>query len=183
MRTPLTVRLLAGAVLCGLLLTSAPTVSQAAERSPTASDALSPPSDEWTWPVEGARVLLEPFRAPEHAWSAGHRGIDVAAAIGMPVRSPAPGTVAFRGVVVDRPLLTIAHAGGLVTTLEPVDSDLEPGDAVEAGTIVGTIATGGHTASGALHLGVRWHGAYINPMLLFGGVPRAVLMPCCAPLP
>ena len=27
------------------------------------------------------------------------------------------------------------------------------------------------------HLGVRLHGEYVSPMLLFGGIPRAVLLP------
>ena len=38
--------------------------------------------------------------------------------------------------------------------------------------------SGGHTPAGAVHVGVRWNGVYINPMLLFGGVERAVLLPC-----
>ena len=47
------------------------------------------------------------------------------------------------------------------------------------GDEVGVVALGGHTAAGALHFGVRLDGEYINPLLLLGGVPRAVLLPCC----
>lgn len=171
---------LGAALLCGLLLTLTPSALHAAEPASPASGA---PTEEWTWPVEGRRIMLEPFRAPEQSWSAGHRGVDIATAVETPVRAPAAGEVAFRGVVVDRPLITIAHAGGLVTTLEPVRSTLEPGDRVAAGEVIGVVATGGHSPVGALHIGVRWHGAYINPMMLFGGIPRAVLLPCCEPLP
>ena len=57
--------------------------------------------------------------------------------------------------------------------------DLSPGTALRAGDGVGTIALGGHTDPGAVHFGVRLHGAYINPLLLLDGVPRAVLLPCC----
>lgn len=155
-------------------------------RADAASDLSHPravPVDTWTWPVAGPRVVVAPFRAPEQKWSAGHRGVDIAVSVRSDVRAPATGTVAFRGVVVDRPLLTIAHEGGLVTTLEPVASDFAPGDAVMAGDVVGRLASGGHTVNGTLHVGVRWHGDYINPMMLFGGVPRAVLLPCCEPLP
>jgi murein DD-endopeptidase MepM/ murein hydrolase activator NlpD len=102
--------------------------------------------------------------------------MDVAAA--GAVRAPASGAIAFRGTVVDRPLLTIDHGNGLVTTLEPVQSDLDAGAALRQGDRIATLASGGHTPPGALHIGVRWNGAYINPMLLFGGVPRAVLLPC-----
>ncbi|WP_238439352.1 M23 family metallopeptidase [Microbacterium sp. JZ31] len=103
----------------------------------------------------------------------------MAAEVGSDALAPASGTVAFSGTVVDRPLLTIDHGGGLVTTLEPVLSDLSPGDAVSRGDVVGQVAAGGHAAPGSLHLGVRLNGEYVNPLLLLGGVPRAVLLPCC----
>jgi len=136
------------------------------------------PERDWLWPVAGARSVVEPFRAPAHDYGPGHRGMDIAAT--GEVRAPADGVVAFRGVVVDRPLLTIDHGDGLVTTLEPMQSALAPGTAVRRGDVVGTSASGGHAPSGTLHVGVRWNGVYINPMLLFGDVPRAVLLPCGA---
>jgi len=126
--------------------------------------------------------VLSPFIAPAHAFAAGHRGIDIGAVASAVVVAPADGVVAFRGVVVDRPLLTIAHAGGIVTTFEPLASELRPGDAVRAGEPIGTVSSGGHVVPGALHLGARQDGSYIDPMLLFGRARRAVLLPCCAPL-
>ncbi|WP_258567202.1 murein hydrolase activator EnvC [Microbacterium sp. Se5.02b] len=129
--------------------------------------------------MAGAHVVTQPYRAPASEYGAGHRGIDLGTSIGAEVRAPADGVVAFRGTVVDRPLLTIAHADGLVSTYEPLGSSLEPGDSVAAGQDIGTVDVGGHTSPGSLHVGVRRDDAYINPMLLFGGVPRAVLLPCC----
>ena len=134
----------------------------------------------WSWPVAGIRVVTNPFRAPPQPWAAGHRGMDVLAGPTAEVYAPEAGVVAFVGTVVDRPLLTIAHQDGLVTTLEPVSSELSPGEPVAAGDRVGTLAHGGHSVPGTLHLGVRWHGVYINPLLFYGGVARAVLLPCCA---
>ena len=99
--------------------------------------------------------------------------------MGTAVAAPADGVVAFRGTVVDRQLITIEHAGGLVSTFEPLRSDLVVGDLVAEGQAIGVIDVGGHTPPGAIHLGVRLNGDYINPMLLFGEVPRAVLLPCC----
>lgn len=145
----------------------------------TAAAPPPAPDPPWRWPVDGARRVVEPFRAPAHDYGPGHRGLDVAADPGAVVRAPADGVVAFRGVVVDRPLITIEHADGLVTTLEPVSSLLAPGTPVAAGDEVGVVASGGHTLPGALHIGVRLDGVYINPMLLFGEVERAVLLPCC----
>ena len=145
--------------------------------------AAAPPSDPgWLWPVAGPREVVEEFRAPEHDYGPGHRGIDIAADAGAAVLAPADGVVAFRGVVVDRPLLTIDHGEGYVTTFEPVDSELSPGSAVQGGQEIGNVATGGHAAPGTVHVGLRLHGVYVNPMLMFGGIPRAILLPCCEPL-
>ncbi|GAA5154291.1 hypothetical protein GCM10025768_25240 [Microbacterium pseudoresistens] len=144
-----------------------------------AEAAADPPgAGTWLWPVAGGRTVVEPFRAPAHAYGPGHRGIDIAA--DDVVRAPAAGVVAFRGTVVDRPLITIDHGGGNVSTLEPVQSELTPGTVVAQGEAIGTLSVGGHAARGALHIGVRWNDVYLNPMLMFGRVPRAVLIPCGA---
>lgn len=162
------------AILMVVLLahTAAGPSPAAAAEDPTAGPA-------WSWPLAGPRTVVEPYRAPAHRYGAGHRGVDLGSSIGAVVTAPADGVVAFRGTVVDRPLLTIEHPGGLVTTFEPVRSTLVPGEVVVSGQEIGVVDVGGHTPPGALHLGVRRHGDYINPMLLFGDVPRAVLLPCC----
>lgn len=133
---------------------------------------------DWTWPVDEVR-LERAFEAPAHRYGAGHRGIDLRVAPGADVRAPAAGVVAFSGDVAGRGVLTIDHGKGLVTTLEPVDSDLVAGDPVTGGDRVATLGLGGHAAPGTLHFGVRLDGEYINPMLLLGVLPRAVLLPCC----
>ncbi len=136
------------------------------------------PRDDWRWPVSPVRVV-RPYEAPAHRYGSGHRGIDLAIEPGGAVHAPASGVVAFSGVVVDRGVVTIDHGDGHVTTLEPVVDAPPTGSAVARGDPVGVVALGGHTAPGAVHFGVRLHGEYVNPMLLLGGVPRAVLLPCC----
>lgn len=155
-----------------LLACAAPTPASAAP-TPT-----TPALDErgWVWPVTPVRIE-RPFIAPAHAYGPGHRGIDLTAT--GAIRAPADGAVAFAGTVVDRGVLTIDHGDGLVTSFEPVDTALRPGDAVRRGDAVATIASGGHAPSGSVHFGVRLHGEYVNPLVLLGGVPRAVLLPCC----
>lgn len=145
----------------------------------TGAARLPEPQDPWRWPVEGVRQVTEFFHAPAHDYGPGHRGIDLAAPDGTVVHAPADGVVAFRGVVVDRPLITIDHGSGVVTTFEPVTSTLEPGSAISAGDEIGVVATGGHSPAGEMHLGVRWNDVYINPLLMFQKVPRAILLPCC----
>lgn len=159
--------LLAVLLTCPLLL--APTIAAAAPED----------TPSWEWPVSTPRVV-EPYVQPPHPYAAGHRGIDIEGA-GDVVRAPADGVVAFAGMVAGRPVLTIDHGDGWVSTLEPVATGLRPGDVVGSGQEVGTIAAGGHTPAGAVHLGARHDGEYVNPLLLLGGVPLAVLLPCCEP--
>ena len=135
-------------------------------------------TDSWVWPLASFRVE-RPYEAPAHRYGPGHRGIDITAGPDTTIRAPESGVVAFVGLVVDRNLVTIDHGRGFVSTLEPVESDLSPGSVVERGSIVGQLSSGGHALPGRLHLGVRLDGEYINPLLLLGGVPRAVLLPCC----
>lgn len=170
-------------LLCAALLIGAARPVSAADTPAVAEYAFSAGhvvGENWAWPLSGPRIITTPYRAPAHEYGAGHRGVDIAADRGAVISAPSSGIVAFQGTVVDRTLLTIEHPGGLVSTLEPVASQLAPGDAVAAGQPVGVVSAGGHTPPGAVHLGVRLDGEYINPMLLFGPVPRAVLLPCCA---
>ncbi len=134
--------------------------------------------DDWNWPATGFRVERA-YVQPADRYSPGHRGVDLALLADQSLHSPADGVVAFVGTVAARPIITIDHGAGLVTTLEPVVSTLAVGSAVARGDAVGTLASGGHAALGAVHFGVRLEGEYINPLLLLGGVPRAVLLPCC----
>ena len=61
--------------------------------------ALPASARAWTWPVDGP--VLRPFVFdPAHPYAGGqHRGIDIGAAEGTPVRAPADGTVTFAGSV------------------------------------------------------------------------------------
>ena len=122
---------------------------------------------------------MAPYLAPAHRYGAGHRGIDLASAVSAPVEAPADGVIAFTGRVVDRDIVTIDHGSGLVTTLEPVIGEVAVGDRVERGERVGVVGLGGHTAPGSVHFGVRLDGDYLNPLVLLGSLPRAVLLPCC----
>ena len=130
----------------------------------------------WSWPVPAPHPIVRPFAAPATAYGAGHRGIDVGAASETLVMAPDDGVVFFSGVVVDRPVLSITHSGGLVSSYEPVASSLPAGTAVHRGAVVGTLQPG-HCPQSCLHFGVRLHGEYVSPLNYLGGVPRAVLLP------
>lgn len=167
-------RLTCGILLLTLIVTAAlPTPAASAAPGPDDATATG-----WQWPVEPVRIV-EPYRAPAHEYAPGHRGIDLAVPEGGDVMSPAAGVVAFAGTVAGRPLVTVDHGAGLVTTLEPVTPSVPVGAEVRSGDSVGTVTTGGHALPGTVHFGVREDGEYINPMTLVATVPRAVLLPCC----
>ncbi|MDJ0335674.1 M23 family metallopeptidase [Salinibacterium sp. G-O1] len=134
-----------------------------------------PPQPAWQWPVDTPRVVVRPFIAPAGPYASGHRGIDVVAEGGR-VFAPAEGTVHFAGTVVDRPVLSIRHAGGLISSFEPVETTLRQGDAVARGDPIGT-ALPGHCSGTCLHFGVRLDGEYVSPLLYLGGVSPSVLLP------
>lgn len=156
-----------------LLLTLLAGLTLAAVSTPAAAVRLG----QWQWPVEAPRVVLREFLAPPTRYSAGHRGIDLEADAGRAVFAPADGVVSFSGTVVDRPVLSLRHDGDLLSSYEPLASSLAKGEAVARGQLLGVVAEGGHCDGRCVHLGVRLRGEYVSPMLLLGGVPRAVLLP------
>ena len=134
----------------------------------------------WAWPVADPIVIARPYVAPATPYGAGHRGVDLHAAEGAEIRSPADGVVHFAGVVVDRPVLSIRHADGVISSFEPVIAVVAAGDPVQRGQLIGHLEPG-HCALPCLHLGARIDGGYVNPLLLLGGLPRSVLLPTRAP--
>lgn len=132
----------------------------------------------WRWPLAPRPPVLRGFDPPPKPWLSGHRGVDLGTAgDGAQVTSPAAGTVTFVGVVVDRPVITIDHGGGLRSSFEPVDSPLAPGSAVAAGQVIGTALPGHCTAAGCVHWGVRNGEEYVNPLQFVTDLRPSVLLP------
>lgn len=140
---------------------------------PSAAEARA---GSWQWPVPSHRPVAA-YAAPPTRYAAGHRGIDLAAAPGLPVAAPADAVVRFAGVVVDRPVVTLDHGGGVLSSFEPVLAGPSVGSSVGRGAVIGTMASGGHCADACLHVGVRIDGEYVSPLRFFDRVPRAVLLP------
>jgi hypothetical protein len=119
---------------------------------------------DWSWPVTGP--VIRGFEPPASPFGAGHRGIDIAAPAGTPVRAPAPGTVSFAGPVAGSLFLTIDHGFGLSSTYSWVSElVVGVGVAVARGQTV-ALSGGCHPgdAVACLHFGVRLNGAYVDPL-------------------
>ena len=149
--------------------------------SPALVGPVAAPADgtDWAWPLPDPHVVVREWQAPSDDYSAGHRGIDIAAPAGSSVIAPESGTVRFAGRVVNRLVLSIEHAGGLVSSYEPVETTLTKGDQVARGQQLGVVASAStsHCTESCLHLGVRRDGRYISPMLVLEPPARAILLP------
>ena len=144
----------------------------------TSVHAAEGASITWVWPVSPPRMIVRPYIAPPTPYAAGHRGIDVGTDPDAEplVFAPDDGVVHFAGVVVDRPVLSIRHRGGLISSFEPVTTELVAGSVVSRGEKVGVLQPG-HCSRPCLHFGVRLHGEYLSPLGYLGGIPHSVLLP------
>lgn len=134
----------------------------------------------WDWPIGERPGVLQEFDLPPEPWLSGHRGVDLRAPAGdAKIRAPADGTVSFVGWVVDRPVLTIAHPGGLRSSFESVGSDLSKGDTVSQGETIGRLSAPPHCGAEAacVHWGVRRGGTYVNPLQFVTDLRPSVLLP------
>ncbi|MFA9431284.1 peptidoglycan DD-metalloendopeptidase family protein [Egicoccus sp. AB-alg2] len=116
--------------------------------------------------------VLRGFEPPGHAFGPGHRGVDLRAAPGTPVRASAAGVVAHAGPVAGVVWVSLDHAGGLTTSYGPLrELAVTAGERVAAGQVLGAVAAGGHGDGGTdrgLHWGARRDGVYIDPLTLLG---------------
>jgi hypothetical protein len=129
----------------------------------------------WQWPLERSRQVSRAFLAPATEFGAGHRGIDLPAAVGERLVAPTRVRVAFAGRVVDRDVVTLDAGGGWLATFDGATSTLETGSVLEAGATVAVVSPTPHCA--CVHVSLRFDGEYVNPLLAWGEVPRAVLLP------
>lgn len=145
-------------------------------RTVAVSAAGSHGGGRWSWPLSPRPRIVRAFDPPAERWSAGHRGIDLLGADQAQVLAPQDGTVAFRGLVAGRQVLSIDHPGGLRSTYEPVSSTLAPGDAVRRGQVVGQLLPGGDCPPQVcLHLGARRGKDYVDPARLLRSSPPVLL--------
>lgn len=142
-----------------------------AVNEPSPGLPVGSPPPAWTLPVPGP--ALSSFDPPKQPWLAGHRGIDLVAEPGDPVRSVASGVVAFAGTVAGRGVISVQH-GQVRSTYEPVTPAVAVGDHVVSGERLGLVAGSAHEGCGCLHLGARRGVDYIDPWTLLRSPSRLV---------
>lgn len=143
------------AILVSLILVSVPTGARA-------ENALRfiPPVDA---------PIASSFVAPASDYAAGHRGIDYSTAVGTRVRAIGAGVVAFAGSAAGTSAVTIDHGSGVVSTYTGLTSiDVRVGESVTEGRFIGS--TGSVHGEPGLHLGVKRHGVYVDPVSVLGDI-------------
>jgi murein DD-endopeptidase MepM/ murein hydrolase activator NlpD len=133
--------------------------------------------DRFHWPLRPRPAVTRGFDAPAPNWNRGHRGVDLAGTDNQPVYAAGQGTVVFAGQLAGRPVVSIAHPGGMRTSYEPVRPTVRVGQLVAAGAQIGTLLPGHRDCpvSACLHWGAMWGPAsaadYVDPLGLLVSTP------------
>ncbi len=118
--------------------------------------------------TSGFGQRLDPFHGERRM----HRGVDLAATEGSAIKAARDGTVVFSGARGGYGNLVIVdHGDGLLTRYAHMkDLSVNAGDAVTAGSQVGTVGSTGRSTGPHLHFEVRKGGLAVDPMALAAGV-------------
>src|SRR5271167_4945587 len=94
------------------------------------------------WPLRPPPAVARGFHAPSPDWNPGHRGVDLPGTPGQPVYAAGDATVVFAGLLAGRPVVSLAHPGGLRTSYEPVRAAVHVGQSVTSQTMIGQLMAG-----------------------------------------
>lgn len=114
-------------------------------------------------------------RDPVHGSRAFHRGVDIAAAPGQPVRASADGIVTQAGRIggLGRAVY-LAHGYGLTSRYGHMSKlAVEPGAKVKRGDVIGYVGNSGRSTGYHLHYEVHLDGKPVNPMVYILDQPSA----------
>ena len=129
---------------------------------PVRSGAVARSAD---WPVFRPPVeapISDGFRAPEHPYGPGNRGLEYDTEPSEPVRAAADGIVTFAGPVAGELYVTVDHGGGVLSSYSYLARiSVSEGARVTQGQVVGTTGE-------RMHFGVRVNSTYVDPNEFIG---------------
>jgi murein DD-endopeptidase MepM/ murein hydrolase activator NlpD len=134
---------------------------RAAQRA--SAPVIVPPSGNGllAWPVSGP--VTSGF-GPR--WGQMHEGIDIAVALGTPVRAAAAGTVIYTGWLGGYGNLVVVDHGGGLSTAYAHNSSIAAsvGQTVAAGQVISYSGSTGHSSGPHVHFEVRVNGSSVDPL-------------------
>lgn len=148
-------------------------VGPGADARPAPSSATDPVG---VWPLRPEPDVVGDFDPPSSPYSAGHRGVDLAAIVGQRVRAALPGRITYAAPLAGRGIVVVSH-GVTRTTYQPVSATVAVGEVVAAGDAVGRLElAGSHCFPRAcLHWGWIDGETYLDPLRLVGAGPVRLL--------
>jgi murein DD-endopeptidase MepM/ murein hydrolase activator NlpD len=126
-------------------------------------------ADSFDWPLGG--IMSSPFglkRFYNDQARRPHGGIDIAAPEGTPIIAPADGVVVETGdYFFNGNCVFIEHGLGLQTFYAHMSRiDVEPGDRISKGQVIGAVGETGRVTGPHLHWSVGLNATWVNPLLL-----------------
>ena len=122
----------------------------------------------FAWPIPGYNVITSYFgkrNSPTAGASSYHKGLDIGAPIGTPVKAAASGIVTFAGFKGSYGyLLVISHGNGTETYYGHCSKlYASVGQNVSQGEVVAAVGNTGNSTGPHLHLEIRINGVAYNP--------------------
>ena len=133
----------------------------------------------FSWPVEG-RISgrFGNQRIYNGTPKSAHSGMDIAAPNATPVKAPAAGVVTFAApdLYLTGGTLLLDHGHGVSSNFLHLSRlDVEVGDRVEQGQVIGAVGATGRATGPHLHWGMSWFDVRIDPLLVIErGKPPSV---------
>jgi len=114
-------------------------------------------------PVKGN--ISSRYGARESIRNHTHKGLDIAAKIGTPIKAVADGKVTYSGAMGGYGKLIIIDHGNGITTRYGHCSKLyvKVGTQVTAGDLIAAVGNTGNSTGPHLHFEIRQNGVYVNP--------------------
>ena len=161
-------------LLCPLAGMSALLIAGVQPNLASASGQMMTLEQDWLLPLTDFRISAR-YGITGKLHPRGHRGIDLAAAKGTPIYAVNGGRVVISTDHYKYPaygkVVMIEHGGQLRSFYTHMDSrQVEVGQLVQAGELLGTVGTTGKTTGPHLHLEIRRQGQQVDPGSLIAGL-------------
>ncbi len=155
------------AIFCLTIFIAYPSLERQFETGVNPETLRSIGLDPFVYPVMTPR-LSSSYGMRKHPllkFSRKHQGVDLAADIGAPVRTVAPGRVVFADPYAGYGnFVVVEHINGVTTHYGHCDKiKVRPGQKVNAGDIIATIGNTGMSSGPHLHFELRINGIPQNP--------------------
>ena len=177
-RSPLAFLIVFGTAVVLLPLASPAAVPDSVEAAAPASASTADPALQHPLPDGRITWGWGPGRDPFSGGETHHRGIDLAAPSGTPVRAAAAGTVVEATITwsvspASGTVVVLDHGAGWSTFYTHLDAfEVSTGQRVEAGQTIGRVGSTGRSTGPHLHFEVRRNGEPVDPATVVEGLHR-----------